>query len=312
MNRRLTYPLLLAAMLCIAGLAHAQVGAKATIDSASVLVGGQRHVRLSVNFAPGVRVLEPGVAVVDTSEAIELLSVSPWDTLSQTSQAVILEKDLLITAWDSGYFAIPAIPVPFEIQGRTDTVFTKAIPFSVDLAPSDTAAIQPIKPIIEEPVKLEDFTPYLIGLFALAALIAVAWWWSKKRKTQPPIPQPPIVEVPPHAIALEKLDQLEQAQLWQKGQIKAYHTQLTYILREFLEKRFHILALESTSQEIALQLQNLVSEELRQNITQLLLTSDMVKFAKAEPPEEVHQRLLEEARAFVKGAAYHQSPITDH
>ncbi|MFZ2899939.1 MAG: hypothetical protein WA004_15035 [Saprospiraceae bacterium] len=302
MTRRLTYLFLLAAMLCMASPAHAQVGAKATIDSTSVLVGGQRHVRLSVNFAPGVRLLEPGVAVVDTSEAIELLSVSPWDTLSQTSQAIILEKDLLITAWDSGYFAIPAIPVPFEIQGKTDTVYTRSIPFSATLAPPDTLTIQPIKPIIEEPVKVEDFAPYFIGLLALAALVAVVWWWYKKRKTQPPIPQQPVVEIPPHTIALEKLDQLEKAQLWQKGQIKAYHTQLTYILREFLEKRFHILALESTSQEIAAQLQNLVSEELRQNITQLLLTSDMVKFAKAEPPEEVHQRLLEEARRFVKGA----------
>lgn len=302
MIRRLTYLLLLPAMLCIDGLAHAQVSAKATLDSTSVQVGGQRHIRLSVNFAPGVRLLEPGVAVADTSEAIELLGVSPWDTLSQTSQAVILEKDILFTAWDSGYFAIPAIPVPFEIQGKTDTVYTRSIPFTATLAPVDTLAIQPIKPIIEEPVKVEDFAPYLIGLLALAALLAVVWWWFKKRKTQAPIPQQPVVEVPPHTIALEKLGQLEQAQLWQKGQIKAYHTQLTYILREFLEKRFHILALESTSQEIAVQLQNLVSDEMRQNITQLLLTSDMVKFAKAEPPEEVHQRLLEEARAFVKGA----------
>lgn len=300
MIRRLTYLLLLPAMLCIDGLAHAQAGAKATIDSTSVLVGGHRHVRLSVNFAPGVRLLEPGVAVVDTSEAIELLSVSPWDTISQTSQAIIIEKDLLITAWDSGYFAIPAIPVPFEIQGKTDTAYTRPIPFTATLAPADTVAIQPIKPIIEEPVKVEDFASYLIGLLALAALVAVVWWWYKKRKTQPPIPQQPVVELPPHTIALEKLDQLERAQLWQKGQIKAYHTQLTYILREFLEKRFHILALESTSQEIAVQLQNLVSEEMRQNITQLLLTSDMVKFAKAEPPEEVHQRLMEEARRIVK------------
>lgn len=301
MTRRLT-SLLLPALLCMAGLAHAQVGAKATIDSTSVLVGGQRHIRLSVNFAPGVRLLEPGVAVVDTSEAIELLSVSPWDTLSQTSQAIILEKDILITAWDSGYFAIPAIPVPYEIQGKTDTVFTRSIPFTSTLAPSDTIALQPIKPIIEEPVKVEDFAPYLIGLLAFAALLAIAWRWFRKRKIQQPIPQQPIVEIPPHAIALEKLEQLEQAQLWQKGQVKAYHTQLTYILREFLEKRFHILALESTSQEIAAQLKDLVSDELRQNITGLLLTSDMVKFAKAEPPEEVHQRLLEEARAFVKGA----------
>jgi hypothetical protein len=307
---QLKYLLFPLAMLCMAGIAQAQAGAKATLDSTTVLVGGQRHVRLSVNFAPGVRLLEPGVAVVDTSEAIELLRVSPWDTLSQTSQAIILEKDLLITAWDSGYFAIPAIPVPFEIQGKTDTVYTRAIPFTAILAQPDTVAIQPIKPIIEESVKVEDFATYLIGLLALAALLAAGWWWYKKRKTQAPIPQQPVVDVPPHTIALEKLGQLEKAQLWQKGQIKAYHTQLTYILREFLEKRFHILALESTSQEIAVQLQDLVSEEMRQNITQLLLTSDMVKFAKAEPPEEVHQRLLEEARAFVKGAN-HQSPITN-
>lgn len=303
MTRRLIYHPLLLICLFLAGIAppsFSQVGAKIAIDSTSVLVGGKRQVRLSVNYAPGIRLLAPGIALVDTAEAIELLSSTPWDTVSRDDRSILIQKDLIITAWDSGFFTIPAIPVPYEIQGRTDTAFTNTLALQAGLAPADTLAIQPIKPILEEPARIEDFIPYLTGLFAVFALVALFWWYRKRKKQQPAPPPPPPVEIPPHLLALGKLEALEKARLWEKGQIVAYHTQLTYILREYLEQRFHILALESTTREITLQLKNLVTEDLEQEITQLLMTSDMVKFAKAEPPKEVHQQLLDQTRHFIR------------
>jgi hypothetical protein len=297
------YRLLLSALLLAAayGSISAQIPrVEAALDSASVQVGGKRTLRLRIAYAPGVRILDPGASLVDTAKALELLEESPWDTVSKTQQSIVIQKDLLFTAWDSGFFELPAIPVPYELPGRVDTVYTKALLLEAHLTPPDTVALKPLKPIIEEPLNAEDIVPYLLGLFATLALAAIAWWFWKRRRQRPEPAPTPVEAPPPAAVALEKLEALEKARLWQQGRIKEYHTELSYILREFLENRFHILALESSSREIADQLKEKVDEDQLQNIIQLLHTSDMVKFAKAEPPESVHEQLLAQARELVK------------
>lgn len=284
--------------------AIAQVGVKASLDSVSMLVGGKRTVRLKVDYAPGVLLLEPGIQVIDTARAIELLSSSPWDTTRATDKVITLEKDLLLTAWDSGYFQIPAIPVSFEIQGVMDTIYTQILPLRVNLTPPDTTALMPLKPIIDEPLKAEDFIPYLIGLLGAIAVSIVLWRLLRRKKQAPPAPPPPpAAEVQPHELALEKFRKLEEAQLWQKGLVKDYHTELTFILREYLEARFGILALESTTTEIGEQMGYRVPIELRAELINLLNTSDMVKFAKAEPPAQIHEQLLEQARHFINSTS---------
>lgn len=280
------------------GTGMAQVGVQATLDSTEMLVGGKRTIRLRVDYAPGVRLLDPDLSALDTTEAIELLRVTEWDTVRATDRAITIEKDLYFTAWDSGYFEIAPIMIPYEIPTRSDTLYTNTLPLRVNRVPQDTTLLMPLKPIIQEPVRTEDFIPYIIGLLAAIFILAITWlWWRKKKRTEKV--EPPPVVIPPHEIALKKYEALQQAQLWQKGQVKAFHTQLTYILREYLENRYGILALESTSREIAAQLKDHIPEELRQETTQLLNTSDMVKFAKATPPEEVHDQLLAQAIDFI-------------
>ena len=112
------FPLVLFA-LCAPSAGQAQVGAKATIDSASMFVGGKRTIHLRVNYVPGIRLLEPGIHAIDTSEAIELLSSTPWDTTLSNGNAIVLEKDLLLTAWDSGYFELPPIPAGLLLRNKT-------------------------------------------------------------------------------------------------------------------------------------------------------------------------------------------------
>ena len=110
-----------------------------------------------------------------------------------------------------------------------------------------------------------------------------------------------IIERPAHEIAFEKLDQLEGEKLWQQGAIKKYHSELTHILREYLEKKFRIAALESTSEEIMREMKQVGFEpDLREKTRDLLQLSDMVKFAKAKPKVEIHAQLMEHVRGFVR------------
>ncbi|MFQ5446939.1 MAG: hypothetical protein ACE5FF_08395, partial [Saprospiraceae bacterium] len=87
---------------------------------------------------------------------------------------------------------------------------------------------------------------------------------------------------------------------WQKGQLKAYHSQLTHIVREYLENRYGIRALEETTDEILHQMRNMnMGDMLTEKMTALLQTADLVKFAKAHPPADYHDRAMTMAETFI-------------
>ena len=100
----------------------------------------------------------------------------------------------------------------------------------------------------------------------------------------------------------EKLDLLEQKQLWQAERYKEYYDELTLILREYVEARYNMPALASTTSEIVERWipQTDYSEAGRQSIERLLNWADIAKFAKGVPPYNYHAEALEEARQLIK------------
>ena len=161
----------------------------------------------------------------------------------------------------------------------------------------------PIKDVIKEPINLLDFLPFVLGLLFIAIILGLIWRASavRKRKAMPPAPPPP--PTPAHIIALEKLDQLEVAATWKTGDIKGFQSDLTYILREYLENRYELQALEATSPEIIKDLQRLKLDE-DGTLRAVLDTADLVKFAKAIPAEAIHVQSLVQVRNFVTTTKY--------
>jgi hypothetical protein len=275
----------------------AQVSVKATLDSTHLLIGDQMKLHLEVSHPPGYAVQPPDVKTYRDS-TIEFLDQSTWDTLDRGAM-LKLRRDLTLTAWDTGYLFVPPVPVQWSRSGETDTVFTEAIPIRVEAPKTDTT-LADIKPIITEPAKWQDYLPYAALVLALGL---IAWWFFvlRKKKTvdQPPPPTP--VRLMPHELALQKLEALKKEKLWQQGRVKEYHSELTYIIREYLEQRFGITALENTTDEILGQLRRMRFEEsLTAKLTTMLQTADLVKFAKAEPPADFHERAMAMSYDFVQ------------
>jgi hypothetical protein len=137
------------------------------------------------------------------------------------------------------------------------------------------------------------------------ALVVFLLRRRRRTATAPPPPPPR----PAHELALEQLQQLRGAGLWQRGEIKAFHSQLSHIVREYLEGRFAIPALESTTDEILAALRRTdLAEEWRLRLRQMLQTADLVKFAKAVPPENVHEEQLGQAVDFVTATKPEEEP----
>lgn len=276
----------------------AQVSGKAVVDSTHMLIGDQMRLRIELS-APKDAVLEPlNLTVMAADSVFEILAESKWDTLGTSGDKLRLQKNLLFIAWDSGYHRLPAIPIAYKLGGRTDTFFTRDIPIQVDLPRVDTA-LADIKPILTEPVKLQDFIWYMVGV-ALLVLAIVLVLFLRKRKKNVVVGPPPVVQLLPHELALQQLEALKQQQMWQSGAVKGYHSALTHIVREYLENRYGIQALEQTTDEILAQLRKRDFDlALAQKLGDVLQTADLVKFAKAQPTAEFHEQAMAYARAFI-------------
>ena len=93
----------------------------------------------------------------------------------------------------------------------------------------------------------------------------------------------------------------KKKRLWQSGEVKEHYTLLTGILREYLERRYGVNALEQTTDEILQQLSYLqLSDDLITDTEQLLSVADLIKFAKADPGVDIHAATIERVRRFVR------------
>jgi hypothetical protein len=234
------------------------------------------------------------------------MSIEKWDTLVYNG-LVTLSTSIKVTCWKPGVYYLPSILFRFQEDGKlTQSKVTNKLALLVDSpiadqTVADSVQLAPIKDIILEPLKLQDFLPYIIGLVVLVGGIFLGIFLYKRYKNKDQEPEKvAIIKRPPHEVAIEKLRQLKGAKLWQQGMVKEYQSELSHIIREYVEERYEILALESTTDEILRDLkQKDFDEGLKDNLREMLQLADLVKFAKAEPPVEKHEQLMEFAENFV-------------
>ena len=90
---------------------------------------------------------------------------------------------------------------------------------------------------------------------------------------------------PPYEIAYERLRELAEAHLPEKGKIKEYYIELSGIIRYYLEARFNLRAPEMTTEEflVKLRTEGELIPEHKNLLREFLLHSDLVKFARYGP-----------------------------
>lgn len=273
--------------------ALAQPNVAAELSRPDMQIGDQVTLTITASYKPPVEVKNIGFDILNREPRLEILRAERFEREGEGGLR-IAEVQVKLTSFDSGYYFIPPVPVAYEQNGQADTIRTNELALRVGTIPvsSDSLQIQPIKGIIEEPANFRDFLPYLIGLAALLVLVALLFYYLRRK--QPPPPPPPPRKVPAHLLALEALEALEKRKLWQQGAIKEYHSELTRILREYLERRYDIAALEQTSGEILEQLRSRagVDTSMKEQLRELLQTVDLVKFAKAQPPASFHSQAM--------------------
>ena len=293
------------AMTFLAAVAFGQQGeVKARLDSTHILIGDYLNVQLSVKAPASIKVLFPAVQPW-LPDSVEMIGVSKIDTLIENNVAAY-KQTVTVTAFDSGSFVFPALP--FYTNDSILLGTTNPLPFEVTTVSVDTTlAIKDIHQPIKVPLTFKEVLPYILAVLAVALLVALIVFlimhYAKKEKPKK-VREKVVPKEKAHIIALSRLEALRKKKLWEAGEIKSYYSELTDIIRDYMENRWQFGAMEMVTPEIMAELERLhLSPENREMMRQILDTADLVKFAKWQPMPTDHDRCFKDAVGFVSATA---------
>lgn len=288
--------------------------ATAKLDSTNILIGDYLKVHLEVVTPKGTPVIFPQINAKVIEEAqypFDWIESSKIDT-TYTSLEQILKQTITITAFDSGSYVFPSLPV-FSIDS-TLLAQTDPLSFTVTTIPVDTtAAYKDIKGNLTTPLTLHELWLYfkkygflflVISLLISAILYLFVKYLKSKKKTK----NAEIIKVKPkekpHIIALNELEKLRHKKLWEQGKVKEYYSELTEIIRIYLEGRWEIYAMEMVSSEIIEALREIhVLDGDINSLVKMFSISDLVKFAKWDPLPTDHDMAFKSAKEFIEKTA---------
>lgn len=277
-----------------------QVKVEARLDTTNMLIGDQVNLWFTMEHPAGLKVDFPATGD-SLAGKIEVLSASRPDTVSKSGQVWKLRQRLVVTSFDTGFFIIP--PFTFRLNNMRDSFQTEPLPLEVYGMPVDTTkGITDIKDPYELKVTFTEVLPYiLVGLLLLTIVILYIRYLKKKKLVTVEVEKPAEPLIPAHLLALEQLDELVREKLWQQGKIKLYYSRLTDIVRQYIEHRYGVMAMEQTTEDIIRDFirNGQIKEGIRNELKALLELADLVKFAKWSPVVEEHEASQQSAYDFV-------------
>jgi len=295
MKSRIKYGLLFSLLMTLNSVVGQRAGA--ILDSTSILIGDQVSLTLTFKAQRGTDVQWPYQQDTITKK-IEVINQSAIDSLAVSDDSLFLRQKLLITSFDTGYLAIPPFGFEYNMDGNPQVAKTDPLLLHVRAMEVDTTQpIRAIKGPMGAPLTFMDLLPWLLAALALILIGVLVWYiiW-RKRQQKPILPVREKPRDPADVEALKALDSLERKKLWQGGNIKAYYTELSHIIRVYLERRFNIPAVESTSGEILRSLKKVeIDKQASKQLKELMEISDLAKFARLEPIASENEKALKGA-----------------
>jgi hypothetical protein len=275
------------------------VTALASVDSSNFLVGDYINYTLEVRTPKDVEITYP--VIIDSLAQVEIIKEYEPEVI-ESDDLKSIRFHYIISYYDSSEVNIPSIAVEYKTIGDTVTqvVFSNPVTFNVHTVEvSAEADIEDVKSPITIPLNWKLVLLWiLIGIVVLGTAYFLYRRYQKKKSEEPV--EKKIIKIPAHIKALIELDNLEKEQLWQKGLIKDYHSNITGIVRGYFEDRFELPALELTTSESMSELRKVSEAEIIfETSNRFLNNADLVKFAKFIPLDSVNEEMMTQAKEIV-------------
>ncbi|MBZ0165964.1 MAG: DUF4381 family protein, partial [Candidatus Omnitrophica bacterium] len=143
------------------------------------------------------------------------------------------------------------------------------------------------------------FVAVLCAVMAAGGVVLVRLLWRQLIKRRAVQRQKP--PLPPWEIALKLLEDLKKKKYVEYNKYQQFYSELSDILRRYMENHFCIRAPEMTTEEFLESIKNYesVAEEHKINLKRFLQHADVVKFAKVSPSTEEAEQSYELAKRFI-------------
>ncbi len=262
-------------------VSSAQVTTK--IDTTKIRIGEQINYKIKVEADSSLLVIFPEGQTFMPLENVEALEI---DTTKKDAK-FLLSRIYKLTQFDSGSYSIPRQKI---IIGDKP-FFTDSLKVEVNTIQVDTTKQQlyDIKPIINVEKSERNWWIWLLGILAALALVAFLLYWFIWRK-KPLTEEEEIALLPPYDRAKLALQKLDESQFLMRSEVKDYYSELTFIIRKYLDEKVYNRALESTTDQLISRLNLLkegnqipLSKDTIKNLESILKRADLVKFAKSAP-----------------------------
>ena len=251
------------------------------IDTTKNKIGAEFKLTVKTDVDTLSKVVFPGLKNIG---ALEVIKSYPIDTVRKNDRYELIKKYGL-TQFDSGSYTIPSI----KIMINSKPYYSDSIRVDVANVQVDTLKqkMYDIKDITAAESPMGNWWKYLLVFLLLVGIGALVYYIVKKRqqkKIEEEVYKTPIEK------ATSLLNNLEQKELWQKGEVKSYYSELTDIARNYIEEAIEIPAMESTTAELiaglraaSLKKKMTLTPETIENLERVLKQADLVKFAKSKP-----------------------------
>lgn len=258
---------------------QAQQPVQTVVDRSEILMGEEVRLGITVDAAVTDLIIFPEELKFG---ALEVIESYPVDTIRENDR-LRLFKQYGITQWDSGDYYVPRLNIlKNDLKLQSDSILVKVREVQVDTAKQK---MFDIKAAIDIPDTRPTDWSWLWWLLLLIPLGIIIYLLTRKRekKTYEETLQP-------YEWTRYRLTKLDDKQLIENKRAKEYYTELTYIIRKYMDSKVYGHALESTTGKLLGELKTVMVERgmnitstTERRLKEILERADLVKFAGVAP-----------------------------
>lgn len=279
LNLGLTFLLL---FCTLALMAQTEPKVSSSADTTSIKIGEQIQFQITVEADSTAQVIFPEGQTFSPLETVEAFKT---DTTKQLDR-MTLQKIYALTQFDSGSYILPIQRIEIDGKGYfTDSLKVQVTTVEVDTITREIYDIKPLIPVEKNSADIPFFVWIILGILILAGL--VYWFYFRKKRLSEDEKE---ALLPPYDRALLELKRLEKSRYLIQDEYKKYYSELTDIVRSYLEEDVHISALESTTGQLISKLELMkdagalkIGSDTIDQFKKILETADLVKFARSKP-----------------------------
>lgn len=273
-------------------LIHAQIPVS-KISTDYIKFGEPIVLKITVKTGQKDTIIFP--TIIDTlSEKFEVLRQKK-DTLRKNN-SIFISDSIIFSAYEEGTFSVP----PQRILVNSKEYFTPS--YKVTVAPVVTDSVKTplfdIKSIVQIPKNVWDYIQPFLGyvLVLLVILVCVIIYLIRRNKKKSET-----YKSEPDVLAIKRLKKLKKSDYIAKDLYKKYYSELTSIIKEYMEARWNFPATKLLSDDLLeyLKKEKWLDENEIENLSVIFKISDLAKFAKYKPTPEETKLHMEKAINFI-------------